>query len=105
MKEIFIVIVSIILLTLLVFFMQGFDYASLVFWGPKYENAHREIFENTKSFRDGSSRDLDNLRVAYVQAKTPEEKAVILDTLRHRSLGIPSEQISPAINQLINQGQ
>ncbi len=105
MKELIIGFVVVSAIVMGIFLLQSLDFASLVFWGPKYENAHRQIFENTKSFRDGSSRDLDNLRIAYIQAKTPEEKSIILDTLRHRALGIPSEQISPAVNQLINQGQ
>jgi len=69
--------------------------------GPKYQNAHREIFENTKSFRDGSSRDLDNLRLSYLRAATPEEKAAIKDIMRHRALGVPKEQISSKVLTII----
>ncbi len=101
MKEFFGIIGIILFVLLLGFGLTAFDYGSLKFWGPKYENAHREIFENTKSFRDGSIRDLDNLRLAYLQAQDPDAKAAIKDTMRQRALGVPREQISPAVNQII----
>ena len=92
-------------IAILGFVATAYIYGSFLFWEPKFEDARRQVFENTKSFRDGSSRDLDNLRVAYMQAKTPEEKAVIKDTIRHRVFGIPPEQVSPSIQQIINSGE
>lgn len=105
MKDVLIATFLIIGLVVGIFLLQTLGFESFKFWAPKYEDAHRQVFENTKSFRDGSARDLDNLRVAYSQAKTPEEKSIILDTIRHRALSVPSDQLSPAVNQLINQGQ
>ena len=101
MKEFFIIIGGLLLFGLLIFGLQAADYGSLLFWKPKYENANRQIFENTKSFRDGSSRDLDNLRLQYLEAQDENTKAVIKDTMRQRALGVPREQISPAVNQII----
>ena len=75
---------------------------NLQFWGVKYENAHREIFEQTKSFRDGSARDLDNLRLQYLQAKTSEEKAALRDVMRHRAVSIDPALISPEVKTIIN---
>lgn len=98
MKELFGLILAI---AVLIFLITAYNYGSLIFWGTKFQNADRQIFENTKSFRDGSARDLDNLRLSYLTAKTPEEKSAIKDTMRHRALGVPREQISPEINSII----
>ena len=105
MKTILFAILGIVTFIALIFGLQALDYGSLIFWGTKYENAHREIFEQTKSFRDGSARDLDNLRIAYLQAKSSEEKSIIKDTIRHRADGVPADQLSPAIQQIINSGE
>ncbi len=101
MKEFFVVIIGVLLFGLLIFGLQAADYGSLLFWKPKYENANRQIFENTKSFRDGSSRDLDNLRLQYLEETDLNTKAIIKDTMRHRALGVPREQLSPEILTII----
>jgi hypothetical protein len=101
MKEFFTIIGVICLIIILGFGLTALNYGSLKFWGPKYENARREIFENTKSFRDGSSRDLDNLRLQYLQATDENTKAAIKDTMRHRAFGVPREQLSPEVLTII----
>jgi len=71
------------------------------FFAPKYEAARREVFENTQSYQQGSVRDFDNLYLAYVQAKSEGEKAVILDTLRHRTAGVQHDSIPPRVRALL----
>ncbi len=71
------------------------------FFAPKYEAARRQVFENTQSYQQGSIRDFDNLYLAYTQAKTDDEKAVILDTLRHRTAGVQPDNIPPRVRALL----
>ena len=61
MKEILAGFVFIMVLAGGIFAIQSFDFGSYKFWAPKYEDARREVFENTKSYRDGSRRDLDKV--------------------------------------------
>jgi len=87
------------------FGLTALSLAHYQFFAPRFENARREVFENTKSFRDGSRRDFDNLYVAYQSAKTPEEKQAILSVIRQRVYGVPEDQVPSEINQLLTKGQ
>lgn len=105
MKTIFIWILGAVVFFGSIWALTAFQYGSYKFWAPKFEDAKREVFENTKSFRDGSARDLDNLRLEYLRAKTPEEKAALKDVMRHRALGVPAAQISPETRAILNNGE
>ncbi len=83
--------------------LQFFGLMNYQFFAPKYEAARREVFENTQSYQQGSIRDFDNLYLAYVQAKSEDEKAVILDTLRHRAAGVQLDNIPPRVRALLGQ--
>ena len=102
MKTAFLIVAALIGFAALIFCLQAFDFNSYKFWAPQYENARRHVFENTKSFLDGSRRDLDNMSVAYHAADSPAEKEAIRDVMLHRSKGIPPEQISPEVQSIIN---
>ena len=58
MKKVFIVIVSIILLLCAIFGLQYLGLINYKFFAPKYQNAQREVFENTQSFTEGKRQDL-----------------------------------------------
>ena len=56
-------LILIILGSIILFFaaMFGLQYMGLVnykFFAPKYQNAQREVFENTQSFTEGKRQDL-----------------------------------------------
>lgn len=57
------------------------------------QNAQREVFEQSKAYRDGVRRDLDELQLSYVRAQTAEEKAAVLSVLRHRVEGVPVDLV------------
>ena len=46
------------------------------FWNPKEEQVRREVFEQTKSYKQGMIQDLRNMQFEYVQAK-PEHKSAL----------------------------
>jgi len=69
---------------------------------PVAESARRDVYENTKSYRDGTKRDLEELYLSYVQAKTPEDKAAILSVMQHRAESAPPDVIPPAVQALLN---
>lgn len=57
-KTILIVIVSAILFIGVLFGLQYLGLANYKFFAPKYQNAQREVFENTQSFTEGKRQDL-----------------------------------------------
>ena len=57
-KTILIIAASIILLIGALFGLQYLGLANYKFFAPKYQNAQREVFENTQSFTEGKKQDL-----------------------------------------------
>lgn len=57
-KTILIVIASTILFIGVLFGLQYLGLANYKFFAPKYQNAQREVFENTQSFTEGKRQDL-----------------------------------------------
>lgn len=58
MKKVLYAIVGLITLFALVFGLNYFGLVSFRFFAPKYENAKREVFENTQSFVEGKRQSL-----------------------------------------------
>lgn len=96
-------ILTITILGILLFGLPALGLFNLQFWAPKYQDAKRNVFENTNSYVRGNQRDMENLFLAYKVEKDLEAKAAILDTLRHRVNGLPAEQVPQHITQLLNQ--
>jgi hypothetical protein len=53
------------------------------FFNPKYEAVRRQTFEQSRAFNEGMVRDLQNLRLQYLNA-TPEGKSALRATILHR---------------------
>lgn len=87
----------------LFFVLQTAGLANYRFFAPKFEDARRQVFEGTQSYHQGSIRDFDNLLLAYTQAKTDDEKAILVETMRHRAAGVEADTIPPRVRALINQ--
>ena len=62
--------------TIIAWFAQGSDFFLYRYFAPKYEQVRRETFEQTKSYRQGMSQQLQKMQFEYVQAK-PENKAAL----------------------------
>jgi hypothetical protein len=82
-KNILIVISLIICLFLSMWVIQGNDFFMYKFFAPKYEDVRREVFENTKSYREGMVQELRNMQFQYVKA-TPEHKQALASIILHR---------------------
>jgi hypothetical protein len=75
--------------------------ADTKYLGTIDQNAQREVYENTKAYRDGVRRDFDELRLGYMNAKTPEDKATVLSIVRHRAEGVPPELVPDDIKKML----
>lgn len=58
------------------FVAQGTDFFAFKFWAPKYENAKREVFENTKSYRQGTAQDIRRMQEEYLKADADHKQAL-----------------------------
>jgi len=73
----------------------GIAYHELIFtsfFAPKFENVRRNTFEQSKSFRDGSIQELENMRFEYVKA-SPEHKVALKDIIIHRATEVPEDAL------------
>lgn len=84
MKDFFKIIgVGLLIVVVMSFFgflITSIDFASLNFWGVKYENTRTKIFEETKAFNESKSQDLSKYYLEYMsgdQTKKDAIKAVI----------------------------
>jgi hypothetical protein len=91
---------GLVLLVLLFVGARVLGIADTKVFGVVDQNAQREVYENTKAYRDGIRRDFDELSLAYAKA-TPEEKPAILAVLRHRTEGVPPELVPDDVKRLL----
>ena len=95
-------LVIIIAISALGFVATSIDFANLKFWGVKYENAHREIFEQTKSYNQGKTQQLAKY---YVEWKDGDEetKATIKFTIRHQFADYNADRLEPGLSNFLIQ--
>jgi hypothetical protein len=77
------------------------DLLFTAFFAPKYENVRRNTFEQSKSFRDGSVQELENMRFEYIKA-APEHKKALADIIRHRATEIPIDAMPADLSAFVN---
>lgn len=58
---------------------------------PRYEQVRRETYEESRAYQEGMVRDLENLRLAYLQAQSPDQKAALRSTIQHRFADLPAD--------------
>ncbi len=70
-----------------------FGFRLYEYYNPKYEQVRRNTYEQSRAFREGTVRDLENLALEFARA-SPEAKAAIRITARHRLANIPDELLT-----------
>lgn len=101
LKVVFGLIGVLLLMAVFSFGVSAIGFGNYWFWAPKTEQVRREVFENTKSYRDGLRRDFDNLYLSYETEKDPDTKAAILSVIRHRSDGVDPAFLPENVRNLL----
>ena len=96
-KTILIIVASIILLIGALFGLQYLGLANYKFFAPKYQNAQREVFENTQSFTEGKRQDLIKYYHEWLNADKDGKSAIkelVIDDFASYDINklTPSEQ-------------
>jgi hypothetical protein len=71
------------------------------FFAPKFENVRRQTFEQSKSFRDGSIQELQNMQFEYIRSDAAHKKA-LADVIRHRAAEVPVDAMPPSLYAFIS---
>ena len=96
------ILITILIIIIGIFSLQTMGYVSLKFWGVKYEDARREIFEHSKAYTHGTIRDLQNLRLEYSKSNDESHRQILADTILHRSAAFPLEKLPHDLRKFIN---
>jgi hypothetical protein len=78
------IVFAIVTLLGMTWLFQGNDFFVYQYFGPKYEQTRRTIFEQSKAYNQGMVQELQNMQFQYVQADT-EHKDALADLILHRA--------------------
>lgn len=93
-------ILAIICLMLFGWVAYGNSFFLYKFFAPKQEQVRREVFEQSKAYRQGLIQELNNLHVDYIKA-TPEQKLGLMTIILHKAADVPPETLTPDLNAFL----
>lgn len=85
----------------ILFAATGFDYSMFKFWAPKYENARRQVFENTQSYVQGKVTQISRLRYEY-QSASGAQKAALKQLILDEAANVDNTQLPVDLQVFIN---
>lgn len=91
----------IVLFGALAFGARGLGWVSFSVWGPKEEATRREVFEESKAYRDGMNQELRNMQAQYVTADDAG-KTALRSIILHRVAGFPADALQPDLAAFVN---
>lgn len=67
---------------------QGNQFFMYKFFAPKQEQVRREVFEQSKAYRQGMVQELQNMQFEYVKA-SKDGKEAMRSIILHRAADVP----------------
>ena len=93
-----------LLITFIAFLSNASSLAVFRFWEPKFENARREVYENTQSYVEGKRQELTKLHLEYLRDTTETGRAAIRYTVAQSFANFDDEKIeSPTLQAWLKQ--
>ncbi len=96
------IILGIAGLLLFLFAIQWLGIVNYEFFGAKQQKAERTIFEQTKSYKHGTIRDLQNLVLEYHKTTNEGHKSLLRDTIIHRTAAFNDGDLPLNLSMQIN---
>lgn len=87
-------VLGIVTIALLAFVANAAGFMSLSFFKPKVEQLRYDTFKQSQSYNDGMVRDLQNLRLQYMQANA-EQQASLKAIILHRFAAYDTTALPP----------
>lgn len=84
--------------------VQGNDFLLFKFFAPRQEAARREVFEQSKAYREGMAQELRAMQLDYVKA-SPEQKKAIASIVVHRVAGVDLATLPADVRLFVRQAQ
>jgi len=98
----FLCIIAVIAILGLTWLGQGNDFFLYKFFAPKQEAVRREVFEQSKAYRQGAIQELQNMQFQYEQADEGH-KTALRAIILHRAADFDPDAMPPDLRLFINQ--
>ncbi len=85
----------------LIWLIEGNDFFLYKYFAPKEENVRREVFENTKSYKDGMVQELQNMQFEYIKADSTH-KTALASIILHRAAEIDETKLPQDLRTFID---
>lgn len=86
----------------IVWVIQGNNFFLYKEFSPRYEQARRETFEQSKAYNQGQIQELQNMQFEYIKAK-PEQQAALASIILHRAADYDEERLPKDLALFIRQ--
>lgn len=96
-------IIGISAFVLFIGLMLGIDYGGFLwesFMAPKKEEMRRNVWEKTRSFREGKRQEL--IRYMHQYNTEPENRSIIASTVRLQFADVDARDLEPELRSFIN---
>lgn len=62
------------------------------FFAPKFQQVDRNVFEQSKAYRDGMAQEIRALQIEYVKADE-KIKPALASAIKHKAAGVPDDAL------------
>jgi hypothetical protein len=92
---------GLLLLAVLLFAAHGIGLVNLRFWGPQFQEARREIFEETQSFVHGKITHLNRLRLEYESTELDTRRKALRTMILQEAAVLEEENLPTDLRSFI----
>ena len=91
-------ILAVIVVGILFGFIRLMSLGGYSYFAPKVEQIRYNTFKESQSYNEGMIRDLEDIKMQYMQA-TPDQKIALRDIAIHRFSVYPIDRLPPDLQQ------
>jgi len=102
MREYFIAVLFFMSIFIAMFLLNAFGLFQLNYWGVKYQDARTNIFEETKAYKHGTIRDIENLCLELQKTESAAHKNALYFTMRHRLSAFDYNELPQHVKDCLN---
>jgi hypothetical protein len=100
-KIIMLTVFGVILMLVIGFGFRYYDLIMFKFFGIRYENVRRNIFEQSQSYNQGMKQELENMQFQIEQADD-SHKTALAQLMRHRVAYYGYENLTPSLQRFVD---
>lgn len=100
MKVFGVVIAALAVFLALIWVFQGNDFFLYRAFAPKYEQVRRETFEQTKSYKQGTIQELQNMQFEYIKSDKAHQDA-LADIILRRAADFGDENLPTDLRSFV----